>query len=48
MDRMTISRLVSEMVDEVQGQSVARTVMKEVLEMVEGWSQQSLDNNRGG
>ena len=33
MDRMTISRLVSEMVDEVRGLSVARAVMKEVLEI---------------
>ena len=33
MDRMTISRLVSEMLDEVQGLSVARAVMKEVLEI---------------
>ena len=33
MDRMMISRLVSGMVDETQGRSVAGTVMKEVLEV---------------
>ena len=33
MDRMMISRLVSGMVDEIQGQSVAGAVMKEVLEI---------------
>ena len=33
MDRMMISRLVSGMVDEIQGQSVAGAVIKEVLEI---------------
>ena len=44
MDSMMISGLVSEMVDEVPGLSVAGAVVKDVLEMEEGWSQQSLGN----
>ena len=46
MDRMMISGLVSEMVVEVQGRSLARAVVKDLLEII--WWRGGLESTKLG